>query len=173
MTKSTTKYENAVLYLCDKLGGTIQGKKKLAKLLYYVDFDRFEYKESMSTVTGDTYKSWKMGPVPEKYMEVVATLEKKNMLKRSTSGGSDGYRPAEVFTAVTKPDVSVFDNDDIAILDRVVKNYGNLDGKKLEILTHQEAPYIATEPDHEIAYELAFYRETDFSDVLANARRVR
>lgn len=169
MARSTTKYENAVLYLCDKLGGTIKGKKKLAKLLYYVDFDRFEYKESMKTVTGDTYKSWKMGPVPEHYMDVIERLEKTNRMKRSNQGGENGYRPAEVFTALGKPDTSVFDKDDLAILDRVVRNYGRLDGNKLGILTHQEAPYIATEPDHTIDYELAFYRETDFSDVMANA----
>ncbi len=170
MTKSTTKYENAVLYLCEKLGGTIKGKKKLAKLLYYVDFDRYEYKESMQTVTGDTYKSWKMGPVPQGYMSVVTKLENDGKLAHHAEGGDNGYAPTEVFTSTSAPDMTVFDADDIAIMDHVVKNYGGLDGKKLEILTHQEAPYIATEPDHEISYELAFYRETDFSDVLANAR---
>lgn len=169
MANSTTKYENAVLYLCDKLGGTITGKKKLAKLLYYVDFDRFEYKESMVSVTGDTYKSWKMGPVPVHYIEIVEKLEKEGRLKRASQCGENGYRPAEVFTALKKPDISVFDVDDMSILDRVIRNYGGLDGNKLGILTHQEAPYIATAPDHEIDYELAFYRETDFSDVMANA----
>ena len=41
------KYENVILYLIANMrDGMIHGKKKLAKLLYYVDFDRFEYQLS-------------------------------------------------------------------------------------------------------------------------------
>ena len=36
------KYKEIVLYLVGKLGGEIRGKKKLAKLLYFVDFDFYE-----------------------------------------------------------------------------------------------------------------------------------
>ena len=43
-----SKYENTILYLISHMSDhKIHGKKKLAKLLYYVDFDRFEYNESM------------------------------------------------------------------------------------------------------------------------------
>ena len=76
------KYENVILYLCRGLGGSISGKKKLAKLLYYVDFDHFEYRESMKSVTGDKYKAWRMGPVPEHYMDIVSKLEKEGKLKK-------------------------------------------------------------------------------------------
>ena len=51
------------------------------------------------------------------------------------------HRPK--FSRHSKPDMSVFDADDIIILERVVKTYGNLNGKQLENLTHQEAPYVA------------------------------
>lgn len=168
-TISQAKYENAILYLCKQLGGSIHGKKKLAKLLYYIDFDRYEYNESMQTVTGDTYKHWKMGPVPENYMAVVENLKKQGSLKQEAVDTSYDYK-TEVFSSDVKPDMSVFDDEDVRILERVVKKYGGLTGKELEILTHQEAPYVATEPDEQIPYDLTFYRETDFSDVLADAR---
>lgn len=171
MTKATqAKYENTILYLCNALGGAVNGKKKLAKLLYYIDFDRYEYKESMQSVTGDSYKHWKMGPVPDSYTQVINLLEKQGKLAHSKTSGDAGYNPTEVFTSKSKPDVSVFDKDDIIIMDRVVKKYGGLTGKELETLTHQEAPYVGTELDEEIPYDLAFYRETDFSDVMANPR---
>lgn len=52
MAINERKYENVILYLIANMrDGMIHGKKKLAKLLYYVDFDRFEYKESMETIT--------------------------------------------------------------------------------------------------------------------------
>jgi uncharacterized phage-associated protein len=65
--------------------------------------------------------------------------------------------------------MSVFDEDDVKILKHVVAKYGRLNGKQLEDLTHQEAPYVGTDPNDEIVYELAFYRGTDFSDVMATA----
>jgi len=127
------KYENTILYLCDAVGGSLRGKKKLAKLLYYVDFDRYEYNESEKSVTGDVYKAWKMGPVPQHFSKVI-------------------------------------DDDDLRIMQHVINKYGKLTGKQLEDLTHAEAPYIGTQLNDEIVYELAFYRGTDFSDVVAAAR---
>lgn len=171
MTKAAQKkYENTILYLCNGLGGAVSGKKKLAKLLYYVDFDRYEYKESMRSITGDTYKHWKMGPVPDSYTQVTGRLETQGMLVHKSIDSGVGYLPTEVYECKAEPDMSVFDEDDIMIMDRVIKKYGGLTGKQLEVLTHQEAPYVATETDEEISYDLAFYRETDFSDVMANAR---
>jgi uncharacterized phage-associated protein len=153
ITGAQAKYENTILYLCDELGGSVNGKKKLAKLLYYVDFDRYEYKESMRSISGDSYKHWKMGPVPDSYTQIIDTLEKQGKLTHKSVDSGPGYSPTEVFISKQKPDMSVFDKDDIKILNRVVKKYGGLTGKELEILTHQEAPYVATEPDEEIPYD--------------------
>ena len=61
MTLQKKKYQQVILYLCKKLGGEIQGKKKLAKLLYFADFDFFE--KNQKPITGDTYKALPMGPV--------------------------------------------------------------------------------------------------------------
>ena len=61
---SDKKYMNAILFLCKKLGGSVVGKKKLYKLLYYIDFDKYEYKESMKSITGNEYIAWKMVTVP-------------------------------------------------------------------------------------------------------------
>jgi len=165
----TEKYLNAVLYLCNELGGAVRGKKKLAKLLYYIDFDRYEFKESAKTITGDTYLAWKMGPVPKHFAEIIAKLEKKGVVRHTQEEGSFGYSATEVFTSVAKPDMSVFDEDDKYILKRVVDHYGRLNGKELEALTHAEAPFIATEQSEDIIFDLAFYRGTDFSDVVVRA----
>lgn len=170
MTKlDSKKYENTILYICDALGGSLQGKKKLAKLLYYVDFDRYEYKESSKSITGDIYKAWKMGPVPEHYAEVLEMMQKSGSLNVREIDGSCGYLPTTTYSSKRKPDMSVFDDDDIKILNHVISKYGRLNGKQLEDLTHSEAPYVGTDPNDEIVYELAFYRGTDFSDVMAAA----
>lgn len=156
-----TKYENVILYLCSKLGGEVRGKKKLAKLLYYVDFDAFE--KTAQPITGDVYKALPMGPVPNSLQEITSEMTGNGSLK-ITSVENVGYNPTEVYTCLAKPDTSLFTDEEKRILDRVVVKYGHLNGRQLEELTHAEAPYNGTEPLQEIPYELAYYRATDFAD---------
>lgn len=162
---NATKYENAILFLISKMSDNkIHGRKKLAKLLYYVDFDRFEYQESMQTVTGDEYKHRPMGPVPDSFLQVVTNMEKDGKL---TVDEIDEYglpHKTSVYTALTDPDMSVFDADDIAILNRVARHYADKSGGDLERQSHGEAPWRGVKENEHIPFELAFYRETDFSD---------
>ena len=157
------KYQHAVLYLCRKLKGEVRGKKKLAKLLYFADFDLYE--KSQRTITGDVYNALPMGPVPSALEEITTEMAQKKMLEIKHVEERDGYNPTEVYMCLVEPDLSVFDDEEKKMLDRIVVKYGHLNGKQLEELSHAEAPYIGTELRKEIPYELAFYRGTDFSEL--------
>lgn len=76
----------------------------------------------------------------------------------------EGYNPTEVYKCIAEPDLSVFDEEEKKMLDRIVVKYGHLNGKQLEELSHAEAPYIGTELRKEIPYELAFIA----AQILAN-----
>lgn len=166
MTISTKKYENSILYLCSKQQGYIlRGKKKLAKLLYYVDFDNFEYKESATSITGDSYRALPMGPVPNHFTEIISKLVASDKLTVEQQEDSPGYNPTEIYKCLVEPDMTVFSADEKLILDRVATLYGYLNGKQLEDLTHAEAPYVGTKLNEDIPYELAFYRGTNFDDI--------
>ena len=158
---SEKKYQGVILYLAHKLEGEIKGKKKLAKLLYFVDFDFFE--KFQKSLTGDVYKALPMGPFPVTMEKVIAGManEKKIVIKLEKE--RTDYNPTEIYRAKEKPEV-IFSKDEQEILDRVVLKYGHLTGKQLEDLTHAEAPYIGTALNQEIAYELAFYRGTNLED---------
>ncbi|MBU1032468.1 MAG: Panacea domain-containing protein [Patescibacteria group bacterium] len=160
-TIDVKKYESVILYLVKKLGGEIHGKKKLAKLLYYVDFDYFEQHET--PVTGDSYKALPMGPFPEHMPEIIEGLVAERQITVESVAEREGYLPTEIYKIVSdKVDDTGLRADEKAMLDRVAEKYGNLTGKELETLSHSEAPYLGTEPNKEIAYELAFYRGTEF-----------
>lgn len=161
MALNKAKYENAILYLTRRLGGEVHGKKKLAKLLYFLDFDFFEKNER--SVTGDEYKALPMGPFPSAMDGITAGLAGSGKLTIEKRSEYSGYEPTEVYGAKVEPDIAVFDPEEVAMLDRVILKYGNLNGKQLQDLTHAEAPYIGTEPNQVIFYELAAYRGTDFS----------
>jgi len=62
---SEKKYKDVILYLGEQLGGEIKGKKKLAKLLYFVDFDFYE--KFQKSLTGDVYKALPMGAFPRNH----------------------------------------------------------------------------------------------------------
>ncbi len=158
---SEKKYQEIILYLAEKLGGEIKGKKKLAKLLYFVDFDFFE--KFQKSLTGDVYKALPMGPFPVTMEKVLADMANKKKIVIKLEKERADYNPTEIYRAKEKIQ-GVFSKDEQQILDRVVLKYGHLSGKQLEDLTHAEAPYIGTAPNQEIAYELAFYRGTNLDE---------
>lgn len=162
MTLHTEKYKQAILYLCSKLGKKVRGKKKLAKLLYFVDFDFFE--KNQKYFTGDKYKALPMGPVPVSLNVITQAMVKEKTLKIESVRDHNGYNATEVYECLSEPKISTFSKEEKEILDRVVIKYGQLNGKQLEDLTHAEAPYSGTKPSEEIFYELAFYRGTDFNN---------
>ncbi len=156
------KYCAVILYLCQKLGGQVHGKKKLAKLLYFLDFDFYEKNEK--SITGDTYRALPMGPVPAALDEIASEMVRQGVLAVSSVTEHEGLNPTEIYVCKTAPDLSVLDDEEQKMLDRVLLKYGHLNGKQLEELSHAEAPYIGTELRKEIPYELAFYRGTDFAE---------
>lgn len=162
MALNKEKFKNVILYLADKLDGKIKGKKKLAKLLYFVDFDFFEKYEK--SITGAKYKHLPMGPVPLELGEILDLMKKDNSLKYTSEEIGSGYNPTEIFEVLVKPNNDLFSNEERFMLDRVVKKYGELNGGQLEQLSHSEAPYLGTELNEEIPYELSFYRDTDFEE---------
>jgi len=162
MAFNKKKYQNAILYLCQKLKGEVRGKKKLAKLLYFADFDLYE--KSQKSITGDVYRALPMGPVPSALEEVTSEMAEKEMLKVEQVEEREGYIAIEVYKCITEPDLSVFDDEEKKMLDRIIVKYGHLNGKQLEELSHAEAPYVGTELRKDIPYELAFYRGTDFNE---------
>lgn len=164
MALNKKKYIQTILYFCSKLGGEVRGKKKLAKLLYFADFDFFE--KTQKSITGDTYKAYPKGPLPNTLSEITAMMKKDGILKiNNIKEWGEEYAPTEIYKSTAKPDTKVFDADEIKMLDRVIKKYGALNGEQLAELSHAEAPYTAAELYHEIPYEFTYYRGTDFSDL--------
>ncbi len=162
MALNRKKYQNAILYLCRKLKGEVRGKKKLAKLLYFADFDLYE--KSQKSITGDIYRALPMGPFPSALEEITAEMNKKKIIAIEETKEREGYIATEIYKCLAEPDLAALSDEEKKMLDRVALKYGRLTGKQLEELSHAEAPYAGTELKKDIPYELAFYRGTDFSD---------
>jgi len=159
---SEEKYKNVILYLAGKVGsGSVRGKKKIYKLLYFLDFDFFEKYEK--PITGDIYHKLQMGPAPAYFNVLADELKKEGLLNIKKRKTGSGYRDTIVYKALSDPDMRVFNEEEIKMLKRIVKKYGKKTGTELEAITHKEAPYLAVEEGEEIPLELAHYRGTVFS----------
>lgn len=161
------KYYQVIIELLNGLDGKIEGKVKLAKLLYYVDFDFFQYKENGKPITGDTYSALPMGPVPNKFNDVIQYLKKEKIInvdEKSTIFDNDIC----VYTILNKnKNFTKLDNDEKFIINRVIRKYGKLNGSQLQALTHDEAPWAATylsKDNDEIDYLLTYYRTNNWDD---------
>jgi len=154
------KYRNVILFLARKLG-KVWGKKKFYKLLYFLDFDFFEKHEK--PITGDIYHKLMMGPAPSYFDAIVDELFKEGLLEVSKGRSGPGYNDAYIYKALVEPDTSVFSEEEIKMMNRIIKVYGGKSGTQLEILTHKEAPYLAVGESEEIPLELSHYRGTVFN----------
>src|SRR3989304_4776003 len=99
MSLHRKKYQNAVLYLCQKLKGEVRGKKKLAKLLYFVDFDLYE--KTQKSITGDIYRALSMGPVAFSLEENTTEMAKKKMISIDQVAEREGYNATEIYKCLT------------------------------------------------------------------------
>lgn len=151
------KFEATVLYMLSRSPNrTIEGKKKLAKLLYFADFNYFEAFEK--PLTGATYRALPMGPVPQELDLTLSKLEKEEITVKKKATGL----PNDTVVFMMKNDSSekfeILSDEEKKVLNKVIDDYGKFSGKTLEDITHSEAPYNAVAQGEHMPYELSFYR---------------
>jgi len=151
------KYKASFMYLLMKLE-EIKGKKKACKLLYFLDFDFFEaYNKSF---TGETYYKYKMGPFTKSFDETVEELKKDGYLNIKKEKMCSAHENDTNVYKLKKDMNYKFSKEEKQMLDRVVRVYGQQNGKMLEELSHTQAPWQAVEMSQPIPYEFSYYRET-------------
>ena len=150
------KFINAVLYIA-KNGGFDVGKKKLAKLLYFVDFTMYELTKKHS-LTGLEYTKQDYGPMPEPkfFYKVLNDLKAQGIIDIEKKNGYG----LEKIVNKSEPDVSVFKKEELEVLEQLVEKYKLENAGSLEKIAQSEPPYKMVEYGEEIPYYLAFYRNS-------------
>lgn len=147
------KTQQLLAYLASKVD---IGKTKLMKLLYLIDFTAYE--RTGKSVTNDQYKHWALGPVPENVWQGMKGELVRNVLEsiREDRGGVGNY--IRYTPIMQSPDISLLNKDEMAIVDEVIQQYGQMGQQELVDLLHKELPYIITQENETIPYFLASYR---------------
>lgn len=160
------KFKSAILFLLSLDDNkTIEGKKKLAKLLYFADFNYFEAYEE--PITGAKYRALPMGPVPDELEKILKELEKDSIKIKNKKTGLPN--DTVVFSLnITESEISSLNlsEKEKQVLRKVYKDYGGMSGKNLEIISHSEAPYNAVTQGEHMPYELSFYRDKTLEELI-------
>jgi uncharacterized phage-associated protein len=159
------KFKEVVLYLiANSENENIKGKKKLAKLLYFADFNFFEAYEKF--LTGATYRKLRMGPFPIELDNILKEMNKREInMKKENVGLENDLMIFSLKIDSNNIKFNLTENEK-KVLDKIISDYSRLSGKVLEDITHSEAPFNSVSSNEKIPYELSFYRGKNIEELV-------
>ena len=145
---SFEKIKNIILYL------TKEGlhKTKLLKELFYIDFKC--YKEYAYSLTGLEYAKINHGPVPDNFEYLLSKLFDQNIIDLNVII-HDNYEE-NIFEAIEQEDMSVFNSNELEIIDYVKKYFKDFNVKEIVDFSHKEKAFNNTNLKEIISYEYSF-----------------
>lgn len=123
-----------VIYFLDKLDFLF--KVKLNKLLFYSDFLHFQ--QSGKSISGIPYIAIKMGPVPEKYAHLYASMVDEEYLDVQELPSQEFDQTLERMIPIQKFQPALFTQAEIDTLEWVYQKLGFKSREQLVELSHEE-----------------------------------
>src|SRR3989339_136694 len=158
-----SKLRNVILYILEKCGGKPNiGETVLYKLLYFIDFDAYE--KTGKPITGLSYVKLQFGPVPkaDEYHQVLDEMKAKNELKIFEQLYHQMHQKR--YVALTNTDMSLFNGEEIKIMDSVITKLSDMQAKQITEYAHGDVPWIVAENKKLIPYQLVFEREKPYTE---------
>ncbi len=134
-------FKNVALYLVEQTKETII---ILNKLHYFMDF--LHYKNFGESLTGARYVPLKYGPCPDQFRTLYEGLENSGVIISNNNHG---------FEAKIKPDMDLFDDQELQTLQKLVHIYREKGGKALYDLSHKDKGFVETKECDFISYNYA------------------
>ena len=158
INKQTTvdTLREVLLYVLNKVGAKPNiGQTALYKLLYFIDFDYYE--KNCRSVTGLTYIKNHYGPTPQQTFQDVINKMKSN--KELEEVKVKYFAKEQVkYLPVIKPSFNHINADELKHIDSVLQRLGEKNASQLSALSHQDMPWLATDENQVIDYQLVMYR---------------
>ena len=156
MNKSDKKLAELILYVSRKSETDKRfGSVKLNKILFYADFTH--YGETGSPITGAEYMKLKLGPGPRRLMPIRDELIRDDSLAIQEVRYRGWLQKRTV--ALREPDLSAFSGTEIAIVDEVIEDFWEADGKMASDFSHEFLGWKIANDGDEIPYESVFVSE--------------
>jgi hypothetical protein len=163
---NSEKFNELIVYIARRLGPEAAlGRVKLAKLLMVSDFAAYE--RFGRSITGATYEKWEQGHLPRELMLADRDLEAQGAI----SVENEDYfgKTLKRVTAHRDPDMSSFDEDELAVIELAIRQFGHETAARLSELSHQEVGWRLAAWKEEIPYRTVFLGRGEVSE--ADLRR--
>jgi putative zinc finger/helix-turn-helix YgiT family protein len=134
------KMANLLLYLITSCNPDYNDKLKLNKLLFYSDY--YHYQQTGKSITGLTYRAIPYGPVPVNYDYLFAYLTNDLKLIEPTFSESLNSKVIEYFSVKKSFDLSVFDQEELQTIKKIIEKFRNTNSWELVELSHKEKAWI-------------------------------
>jgi uncharacterized phage-associated protein len=145
------KFSEAILFILKNTPCSDMGYKKLAKLLYFADFN--SYKKTYESITNEEYSRLEYGPLPKKLYPALEELKEQGYIEITDVGLGKNIK------AIKELEPKHLSKEEQAEMLNVIKKIGALTGKQLENLSHKDTPWQVTDESDLISYDLVFYRD--------------
>lgn len=151
------KFEELVIYIARRLPPEAAlGRVKLAKLLMLSDFTA--YMRSGRSITGATYEKWEHGHLPTELIMTEKDLLGGEVLNMETV---DYFgKKLKHITARRDPNMADFSEDELAIIEGVLRFYGHESASYLRKLSHDELGWKLASDHEPIPYNTVFLSKT-------------
>jgi hypothetical protein len=149
----SAKFNELIVYIATRLGPEAAlGRVKLAKLLMRSDFGAFE--RLGASITGATYEKWEHGHMPREM--VLAQLDLETNERIATETVDYFGKTLSHITALNDPDMSRFSDDELAVIEGAIREYGHESARYLSDLSHRELGWRLAEWKEVIPYTTVF-----------------
>ncbi|MBI4235576.1 DUF4065 domain-containing protein [Candidatus Peregrinibacteria bacterium] len=154
------KFEEVLLYVLEKVGAKPNiGETALFKLLYFIDFDFYE--KHGQFITGATYMKNHHGPTPRQFKavtdEMIGCGELERVRSKYFQYDQKKYLPRR------KCDLNVLSAMEVEQIDDVLARLSDKNGSELRAYSHDDVPWVATNDQNDIDYDLVFQRTQPYS----------
>jgi hypothetical protein len=147
------KFNELIVYIARRLGPEAAlGRVKLAKLLMASDFGAYE--RFGQSITGATYEKWEQGHLPREL-----TLADRDLVAQGAiSVEEEDYfgKTLKRVTARRDPDMSEFSEDELAVVEIAIQQFGHETATRLSELSHLEIGWRLADWKEAIPYRTVF-----------------
>lgn len=137
-------------------------KTLFAKLIYFADFAW--YYDELRPMSGMKYRRDQFGPVPDQFFRVTDNMVENGELILEVRHIPGRKRPAQLVglnSEVAKEPNQYLSENEISLIDKVVKKWQNANVDEIVDFTHHQLPWQVTRPGEFIPYELITQEEPD------------
>ena len=160
MNVNMVKFKALISYIISRCKNKKNvGKTVICKLAYFSDFNHYEIYEK--PITNETYIKFDKGPLPKHFLELINEMKKNNELYIEEK--PYGTNKIQNFYLKNPPDITIFNNDELSVIDDVIDTLSNMSATKISKYSHGDMPWIVAEDQEELDYEYVFYRDDTYS----------